>query len=361
MNRTPKVRATLVALLATFALVVAACSDDDSSNEAGGAETPTDGGSAAPDPGDADSDLVEAAQAEGKVVLYSAYNAELSQEIADAFKDEYGITVEVVRQASADLNARYAAEAEAGAVVADVLWQPDDVFATAAEENGWFSPLDPTDVPGLDRVPADAVTDTAVSVLIQPWGIAYNTNLVSGDAVPESWSDLVEGEQIEGGLLVAAPGNSVATAAVYNFWLNEFGEEFFSGLRQAQRVSIGDSVSNAIQQVGAGEAGAFVPAPLSTVATAQAAGAPVDVVIPDKTTGFAMMASISTDAPSPNAARLLVSFLLSEAGQAIAVADIAIPVIDSVDSAVDRPTGYVPSDNAQTAERLRELSDLVTG
>lgn len=358
MSTKSALRSPILVLLVLFGLVAAACGDDDDASpattEAPAAETPDDGASE-------DADLVAAAQAEGKVVLYSAYNAELSQALADAFTEEYDITVEVVRQASADLNARFAAEAEAGAVVADVLWQPDTVFADAASENGWLAELDPSEIEGLDSVPSEMVTDTYAPVLLQPWGIAYNTSLVTGDQIPTTWTDLAEGEALEGGLLVADPANSVSTSAVYNFWLNEYGEGFFEDLKTTQGYAIGDSVSNAIQQVGAGEAGAFVPAPLSTVATAKASGAPVEVVIPDDTTGFAMLASVAADAPSPNAAQLLVSFLLSEAGQGIAVADIAIPVLDSVESAIERPSGYVPSDNSETASRLEQLTALLGG
>lgn len=354
-NTTKRGRMAVLALLASLAMVAAACGDDGDA----AASTSTTAAADAADAPDASEELVAAAQEEGSVVLYSAYNAELSQAIADAFTEEYDIAVEVVRMASADLNARFGAEAEAGAVAADLLWQPDSVFADAASENGWLATLDPAEIPGLDQVTAEDATDTYVPVLIQPWGIAYNTSLVSEDQVPQSWEDLAEGDAIEGGLLVADPANSVSTSAVYNFWLDEYGEGFFGDLKAAQDFAIADSVSNAIQQVGAGEAGAFVPAPLSTVATAKAAGAPVDVVIPDDTTGFAMLASVAEAASHPNAARLLLSFLLSPAGQAIAVADIAIPVVDGIDAEVARPSGYVPSDNEATAARLDELTSLL--
>ena len=304
-------------------------------------------------------EVVDAAREEGSVVVYSAYNAELTQSLADAFEAEYSIDVQVVRQASADLDARFAAESEAGSVGADVLWQPDPVFAESAAGNGWLAPLDAAQIPNLERVDAAERTEYSVPVLEQPWGIAYNTDLITGNP-PASWEDLVTGDALERGLLVAAPQNSVATAGVYNFWLDTFGEDYFADLRSTQNYSMGDSVSNAIQQVAAGEVGAFVPAPLSTVSTVQEAGAPVQVVVPDKTTGFAMLASIGNSAPHPNAARLFVDFLLSDAGQAIAVGDLAVPVIDSVTSGVSRPAEYVPTDNAATAARLDEIVGLVT-
>lgn len=360
MNKRHLRSARLLLLLLPLALLAAACGDGGDGGESASTSTstaPTTEGDSA-SAGGLD-DLVTAAKEEGSVVLYSAYNAEISQALADAFTDEYGISVEVVRQASADLNARFAAEAEAGAVAADVLWQPDDVFADAATDNGWLAEIDEESVPGLDAVPADERAATYVPVLIQPWGIAYNTTMLSADDAPQSWEDLAEGDKIEGGLLVADPGNSVSTSAVYDFWLEEYGEGFFVDLAATQQFGIGDSVSNAVQQVAAGEVAAFVPAPLSTVANAKASGAPIEVVIPDDTTGFSMLAAVASDAAHPNAARLLVSFLLSDDGQSIAVADIAIPVVDSVESTVERPAGYVPSDNARTAQRLDELTKLL--
>lgn len=338
-------RLHLVGALSTIALLLAACGESTG-------EGPTEA------MGSFDA-IVEAAQEEGSVVVYSAYNAELTQSLADAFEDEYSITVQVVRQASADLNARFAAESEAGSLGADVLWQPDPVFAGDVAEKGWLAPLDPAQIPNLERVDAAEQTEYTVPVLEQPWGIAYNTDLVTGTP-PTSWEDLITGDAIARGLLVAAPQNSVATAGVYNFWLDTFGEEFFTELQQTQNYSMGDSVSNAIQQVAAGEVGAFVPAPLSTVSTVQKAGAPVEVVVPDNTTGFAMLASISSTAPNPNAARLFVEFLLSDSGQVIAVGDLAVPVVESVTTGVSRPAEYVPTDNVATSSRLDEIVELVT-
>lgn len=338
-------RLRIFGALSTIALLLAACGENG-----------VDGPSQAMDSFDA---VVAAAQEEGNVVVYSAYNAELTQGLADAFEDEYSITVQVVRQASADLNARFAAESEAASLGADLLWQPDPVFAEDSAENGWLAPLDPAQIPNLELVDTAEQTEYYVPVLEQPWGIAYNTDLIKG-APPASWEDLTTGSALERGLLVAAPQNSVATAGVYNFWLNSFGEDYFTDLQRVQNYAMGDSVSNAIQQVAAGEVGAFVPAPLSTVSTVQKAGAPVEVVIPDRTTGFAMLASISNTAPNPNAARLFVEFLLSDAGQAIAVGDLAVPVIESVTSGISRPAEYVPTDNVETSARLDEISGLVT-
>lgn len=344
--------ARLLSSIAVSALLFAGCGGSDDGGGGGGGA-----GQAAP--AGVDESIVEAAKEEGTVVFYSAYNAELSDELGRAFQDRYGIQVEVVRQASADLNARYAAEAEAGAVVADVLWQPDDVFADSATESGWFADLDAEELENLEDVSDEDRTDTTVTILKQPWGIAYNTEMLDESAAPTSWRDLADGEPIDGGILLADPSNSVSTAAVYDFWLEAYGEDFFADVRATQSVKIADSVSNAIQQVGGGEFAAFAPAPMSTVANARETGAPVEIVVPDETTGFPMMASISADAPHPNAARLLLDFLLTEQGQTIAVSDIAIPVVSGVESAVAEPSGYVPSDNARTAGRLDELVRLL--
>lgn len=331
------------------ALVASGCSS--------GSDTSGPSGPTAP-PG-VEASIVTQAKAEGSVVFYSAYNAELSDAIGQAFQERYGIEVEVVRQASADLNARYAAEAEADAIVADVLWQPDDVFAAAATQEGWLDTLDPSVITNLDKVDEDDRTDTTVTTLKQPWGIAYNTSIMSADDAPKSWEDLSRGGKISGGLLLADPSNSVSTAAVYDLWLDEFGVEFFADVKDTQKFEIADSVSNAIQQVGGGEAAAFVPAPMSTVANAQEVGAPVDIVVPDLTTGFPMLGSISAEAPHPNAARLLLDFLLTADGQRIAVADFAIPVVEGIDSGVPLPSGYVPSNNERTAGRLDEIVRLL--
>ena len=125
---------TWLALLAAFVLLfgVAACGDDDGDDGDDGATTTSTTEADPGDEGDEGDDepagddaaldqLIADAQAEGSLVWYSVPAEAIAQAVSDAFEEEYGISVEFQRLASADLSTRYAAEAETGSPVADAI------------------------------------------------------------------------------------------------------------------------------------------------------------------------------------------------------------------------------------------------
>lgn len=66
-------------------------------------------------------DLAKAAKREGEVFLYSAATENVSKKVGAAFEAKYGIKVNFLRLVSGTLKQRYASEAEAGTLVADVV------------------------------------------------------------------------------------------------------------------------------------------------------------------------------------------------------------------------------------------------
>ena len=120
--------------------------------------TATDGGGDSADAEAALADLVAAAQEEGSVTIYSSQGLDQLNALGAAFEEEYGISVEVVRSADADMIARVDTELSTGTAGADLV-------VTAAQ--GWIEGhaaagdcVDPTASPqiaGLGDYDADAV------------------------------------------------------------------------------------------------------------------------------------------------------------------------------------------------------------
>src|SRR3954447_9980346 len=98
-------------------------------------------------------ELAKKAATEGEVTYYASTNPVLSQRLVDLFVKSYpGIKVNIVRLASGPLARRYASEAEAGNVVADILQMGDLLPIEEGVTKGWFAPID--DLPSHQAWPA---------------------------------------------------------------------------------------------------------------------------------------------------------------------------------------------------------------
>lgn len=266
-------------------------------------------------------DLVAAAQAEGTLTLYGSATENVLQAVADGFTETYDIDVQFIRLSGTDLIQRFSAEAEAGSFVADVVLAADTstdpaqgFFATSAE-SGWMIPLADADIPGYPwDFPDEFLRDTRAVVQIQPWLFSYNTEIVSDP--PQQWPDLLD-ERFTDLILLPDPNSSSAYIQVWQVVLDEYGEEFFEGLR-AQNLRVYESGVPATEALGAGEGGLELPSVGGLALGARDRGAPVDITVPDVTTGVEMALAMPTPAEvdHPNAARLFAHYIMSPEGNA---------------------------------------------
>lgn len=268
-------------------------------------------------------ELVEAAQAEGSLVVYGSPSQVALEAATEAFAEKYGISVQTVRIVGSELIARFAAEKEANASTADAIVQNMSVFYQQAIEEGLVTPLDdlqidgyPWDMPDEFLRPDDG---TAV-VMLQIRGITYNTNLVQGSDVPSSWEDVAD-PKWAGKIGIADP----ASAPVYigHWWT--ISENVSGGTDLMEAVGdlnpkIYASGAPATAAVGAGEI-ALMPVNIGSLTyEAQRQGAPLEFVIPDGTTADEQALQVNATAANPNAARLFVHFMMTEGSQIMAEA-----------------------------------------
>lgn len=255
--------------------------------------------------------VLEAARQEGRVTFYSVVPQEIAQPFIEGFQAMYGITLDYQRLTSGPLGQRYAAEAEAGTVVADALAMTDVFFMRDAAERGWLAPV--AELPDAEAFPDQFKQDNFVSVQLLPHGFAYNSSIVP--EAPTSWEALLD-PAYRGRLVLVDPRNGFYTSVWYYALMQAFGIEYLQGLAAQSPILI-QSASQGVQQVAAGAAAICAPAYPNMLPALQDAGAPIDLALPEPTVASAVFAAVSANAPHPNAARVLMAYLLSEEGQAL--------------------------------------------
>ncbi|RRD60380.1 ABC transporter substrate-binding protein [Leucobacter sp. OH1287] len=261
------------------------------------------------------------------------------QEKIDALLEEFHtlhpeVKVTVFRAGTGDLTARIAAEQKTGEIGADLLLAADAAtFERYAAEDlllAYESPESKEILPEL--VDPEHMY---VGTRLIPTVIAVNTDAIN-DA-PKSWQDLTDPKYEN---LIAMPNPDVSGAAAYNaaVWLNEseLGEDWLTELA-ANKPLIAESngpVSQAVAN-GSNPVGIVVD---SLVRDLAAAGSPIKAVYPEEGVPYITQpVGIFAHTKEPDAAKLLVDFLLSKAGQEIAVSQSYLPIRTDVDSPAGAP------------------------
>lgn len=318
----------IVSLGAIGALLLTSCAGTEPD-----APQPTDG---------LDSDWAAVEQAaiqEGQLTIYSAASEDVMQALVAAFNEEYPqIRVSFFRATAGELLNRYASEAEAGAVAADIL--APSTNPEFLEDHGYFLEMTPELIPNVADWPANFVRPHHVAVAVTSSVITYNTELVTGADVPTSWEDLLD-PKFKGQGMMLDPRASDGYLSFYWLLRDHFGDEFLEQLA-AQDFTLVDSGATASQEVAAG---AYMLAVGNYPAHSRNLidqGAPVDFAFDlEPTPGLTHAAGISVDAPNPNAARVYINWYLTEAAQFAACAGIYSPVGGDLEGCPTLPVNHV--------------------
>ena len=286
------------------------------------AASTTPGGGEATDPGGLD-ELVAGAQAEGGVTIYSSHDLDKLEAFGAAFEDEYGIPVEVVRGVDTDLVPHVETEFATGNHVADVFVTGAQAWPLANYSKGWF--VEPT---GPNFVDPDAEYDAdrwvlegnriIVGASLRTFG--WNTNLVPEGL--DSYGDLLDPELAGGRIGIVDPAGGSAGMDYYLYLTELEGDDFLEQLAaQEPRIYTGGLPS--AEALASGEVSASLLVPILT--SRIEAGAPVQHGIPDPLWGTPFTGMILDGSPHPQAAQLLMNYMVSRAGQEIlAVRDASV-------------------------------------
>ncbi|MGY6709419.1 MAG: ABC transporter substrate-binding protein [Rhizobiaceae bacterium] len=287
--------------------------------------------------------VIDDAKQEGSVTFYSVVPQEAAQSFIDAFQAKYDITLDYQRLTSGPMGQRYAAEAEAGAVVADVVAMTDVFFMRSAAENGWLAPMADQ---SIESYPEQFVQEYYATAQLLPYGVTYNTTHVQ--TKPESWDVLID-PQYKGRIALVDPRAAFVNIIWYYSLQQTMGDDFLAKLR-AQEPTFVQSGTQAVQMAVAGAVAIAGGTTENIVGPFRRDGAPVDLVFMDPTIAAGIYTGVSAEAPHPNAASVLMSFLLSEEGQALYNLNNVSPLGELPGTLPLPETTEFPLDDAKAAE-----------
>ncbi len=263
----------------------------------------------------------EGARVEGPVVVYAAIHEFEMDRLAKAFEEETGIKVEYVRMSAGEIAARVKAEAEAGAVQADVIVGGPMIFHEELKRAGllykWEEP--PENAAAIEGIYHDP-DGYWFGFYLGAIGIAVNTAKLEelGLPKPQGWEDLVK-PVYKGYIAVADPRTSGTAYTVLVTLLSLYGED--KGWEYAQKLWGNAGV---ITKSGAapGRLAGIGEYPIGIafghdILKVKAAGYKVELIYPKEGTGWEIGGvSVLKDAPHLEAAKIFVNWLLGQkAGQ----------------------------------------------
>jgi iron(III) transport system substrate-binding protein len=264
---------------------------------------------AAPDPVAISPALIEAANKEAKVILYSAMDLPVGEKLGKAFEAKYpGIQVQIERSGSERLFQRVAQEFGAGIHAADVINSSDASHFISWKKNGWMAPFVSEDMAQHFRPEFRDPDGMSATSRIYLSSIAYNTNLVKPEDAPKSFADLLD-PKWAGKLVKGHPAYSGTIMTATFQIVRELGWEYLEKLSK-QRVMQVQSSTDPPKKLSLGERAVMADGNEYGVVLLKEAGQPVEPVYP--TEGAPTISGptgIFVSAPHPNAARLFQAWL----------------------------------------------------
>jgi iron(III) transport system substrate-binding protein len=266
--------------------------------------------------------LAQQPPATGKLVLYTSQpDRDAAQTVAEYKKLNPSVDVEIFRSGTTEVMAKLAAEIAAGAPKPDVLLIADAVSMEALKRDGRLLAYTEAKVDGF----RDGVFDkdrTYFGTKLITTGIVYNT---AASMKPTSWLDIAKPD-LKGQLSMPSPLYSGAAAIMLGAMSKrqDIGWAYFETLKalDAQAVRGNGAV---LKSVASGEKAYGVLVDFMAL-TAKAKGSPIEFVfpkegVPSVTEPVAILKTTANAA----AAKAFVDFILSDAGQKLAVAQGYVP------------------------------------
>jgi ABC-type Fe3+ transport system substrate-binding protein len=277
---------------------------------------------AEPDPA-----LVEAARKEATVIWYSGMIVnQIVRPLVEKFEARYpGIKVQYSRASGNDNALKIMNEARARRPLADMF--DGSTALNALLDSGLIAEFRPTE---SNRYPADRKDPRGLwsSPNVYYYTVAYNTNLVSAAEAPQTFDALLD-PKWKGkmawtyDLTVGGPPGFIHN--ILTIKGQDKGMAYLKELAKQQPVVIPAAQRVVLDKVIAGEypLGLMTLSYHSTISASQ--GAPVQwLKIPPMVMSVNTV-SVLKNAPHPNAARLLIEFLLSREGQETMAANDYMP------------------------------------
>lgn len=294
--------------------------------------------------------IVAAANKEGKVLLYNAATQAIQTRIKAAFTKAYpGITLEWIRYGSGELMTRLDQERQAGVEGADVGVSTEVAWFEKASKAGYLkAPAGPATAawPG-----AYLLNGVSPVLAMEPIIIMVNTNLVKTPVTGQK--DLLRPE-FKGKIGI----EELASTFVYAWYdqVEKTEEPGYLAKLAVNQPRIYPSTPALAQSIASGEIAIANFVNMGAAVATVRQGAPARIVMPTPTFSNQYNGGIMAHSKRPNAAMVLMDFLMSKEGQEAWSGDgasaSALPgVPNALDARNVRPVDIVP----YTPERNREF------
>jgi iron(III) transport system substrate-binding protein len=271
----------------------------------------------------ADDGLVERAKAEGEVTFYTSADTLNAEAVAAGFKAKYGINVKLFRAGGSQIAQKLTLELRSRRLEADVTEMSDPTMLTILFRQGAVDPYEATSASVLPvdfRHPKNAWYGTAFIFM----HLIVNKDLVTAADEPKSWVDIAD-PKWKGKLVWGSPNYGSSQYATVKGLIELHGWGLIEKMKANETMMIQgwpeaeNAVSSGERLVG-GDASA-------RSFRALARGAPLRNVYPSDGAIVSLGAiSVMKPARHPNAARLLVEYVLSVEGQSIYAKNFVYPV-----------------------------------
>lgn len=253
--------------------------------------------------------ITSAANKEGRVMLYWGGAPQALNRVVAGFKKAYpDIAIEFFRAAGGAILIKVDQERGSGVDGADVWVGGEGAWAVARAKEGKL--LKPSGPASRDWPARYTLEGVIPMVSIEPMFIVYNKNLVS--APPTGYADLLKPEFK--GKLGMSGLTSTALIAFYDWLEKTQGSEYLAKLH-AQNPKTSGNVVTLPQSVASGELTASVTGILTATKPLMDAGAPIDYVVTKPGFGTSYIVSALGWSKRPNAALVLLDYIVSEDGQ----------------------------------------------
>ncbi len=267
--------------------------------------------------------VIEAAKKEGSATLYSFnFVGDVGLAVSRAFKEKYGINLDIITGRGAEQLERLKAERRTGKMTGDFM-EGSRVHNANVKKEGLTVSL--ADLPVFKEKEAWLVdpfvlddTKNLVSFNIFVYAPFVNNNLVKKGEEPKSYKDLLD-PKWKGKMVLPDPNVSAASYETFMSFLSLkiLDNDYLKALGNQQLAfTLGDDDS--IQKITRGEYSISIRTAPPVVANYILQGAPIRAVpMAEGHIGSALVALVVKDGPHPNAAKLFTNWLLSQEGQTV--------------------------------------------
>src|SRR5512135_1839733 len=290
--------------------------------------------------------LAASAKQEHEVVWYTTTSAGDNQAIVAGFGKKYPfLKVQVLRSTGEKLRQRILTETAAGQFFSDVASVSSMEMGLLKSKNL----LQPYDAPEAAGYPAGTKDKEKffTAIYARNFVMGYNTAMVAAKDRPKDWPDLLDPKWK--GKFGIDEEEFEWYGTLVDYWGREKAGKFIKALA-AQQPTLRRGHSLLAQLLAAGEFPVALVFPFE-IEQLKRRGAPVEwSTASDPIVTSINVVALSTKAPHPNAAKLLINYILSEEGQTIIKNVSRVPIRPGVKPNVARldqstlKIHYVPAD-----------------